>query len=109
MPVVGVIAAAENMIDGAALQNVKPGAVMINAARGGVVDEQALVAAMKDGRISGAALDVFETEPFEAGDAGKFAGIDNLILTPHIAGVTHEANRRTCIDVNRNVVGALAD
>lgn len=96
------------MIDAGALQSMKQGAVLINAARGGVVDEAALAAAMRSGHIAGAALDVFETEPFEAGDAGKFDGIDNIILTPHIAGVTHESNKRTSFDVIRNLVEALA-
>ena len=63
---------------------------------------------MRDGRLAGAALDVFETEPFEARDAAKFADIDNLILTPHIAGVTHEANRRSSFDAIRNVLEVLA-
>lgn len=96
------------MIDAGALQAMKQGTVLINAARGGVVDEAALAAAMRSSHIAGAALDVFETEPFEAGDAGKFDGIDNIILTPHIAGVTHESNRRTSFDVIRNLVEALA-
>ena len=96
------------IIDAGALKTMRQGAVLINAARGGVVDEAALADAMRAGHIAGAALDVFETEPFEAGDAGKFDGIDNIILTPHIAGVTHEANRRTSFDVIANLVEALA-
>jgi (S)-sulfolactate dehydrogenase len=49
---------------------------------------------MKTGQLSGAALDVFETEPLSASAAEKFAGIPNLILTPHIGGVTQESNER---------------
>ncbi len=95
------------MIDELAIQAMKPGAVVINAARGGVVDETALAAALRAGQLAGAALDVFETEPFESGQAARFAGIGNLILTPHIAGVTHESNRRTSFTVIENLVEAL--
>jgi (S)-sulfolactate dehydrogenase len=83
-----------HMIDAEAIARMQSGAVLINAARGGVVDEAAVVAALRDGRLAGAALDVFETEPLTA-DAGKmFDGVPNLILTPHIAGVTEESNER---------------
>ena len=95
------------MIDVSAIQQMKLGAILINAARGGVVEERALAVALKNGRLAGAALDVFETEPFEAGDASTFDGIDNIILTPHIAGVTGEANRRTSFDVIANLIEAL--
>ncbi len=83
-----------HMINAGSLAQMKAGAVLINAARGGVVDEEALVAAMQSGHISGAALDVFETEPLTKAAAGKFKGIKNLILTPHIAGVTQDSNVR---------------
>lgn len=82
------------MIDNRALSRMKDGAVLINAARGGVVDEDALCAALRAGRLAGAALDVFENEPLDAEGGGRFAGIDNLVLTPHIAGVTRESNIR---------------
>jgi (S)-sulfolactate dehydrogenase len=77
-----------------ALSSMKSGAILINAARGGVVDEEALVSALNDGKIGGAALDVFETEPLTVEAGKKFAGIPNLLLTPHIAGVTEESNVR---------------
>lgn len=83
-----------NMIDAAALARMKPAAVLVNAARGGIVDEAALADALKAGKLAGAALDVFETEPLTKEAAAKFRGIDNLILTPHIAGVTVESNVR---------------
>ena len=74
------------------IARMKAGAVLINTARGGIVDEAALAAALRDGRLAGAALDVFEHEPW--GGNAMFAGLPNLILTPHIAGVTHESNVR---------------
>ncbi|MDO5643059.1 MAG: hydroxyacid dehydrogenase, partial [Paracoccus sp. (in: a-proteobacteria)] len=78
----------QHVIDAAALSHMQPGAVLINAARGGVVDEAALARALRDGALAGAALDVFEVEPLPADLGARFAGLPNIILTPHIAGVT---------------------
>jgi len=83
-----------NLIDAKALARMRKGAVLINAARGGIVDEAALAAALKESRLAGAALDVFATEPLTAEAGEKFKGIANLVLTPHIAGVTEESNIR---------------
>jgi (S)-sulfolactate dehydrogenase len=83
-----------NMIDAAALGRMKREAILVNAARGGIVDEAALADALKAGRLGGAALDVFEREPVDAASGARFAGVPNLILTPHIAGVTDESNVR---------------
>jgi (S)-sulfolactate dehydrogenase len=98
------------MIDAAAIARMKPGAVVINAARGGVVDEPALVAALKQGRLGGAALDVFADEPLDAAHGAIFADVPNLILTPHIAGVTEESNVRvswvTVDNVRRHLAGS---
>lgn len=96
-----------HMIDREALATMKPDAIVINAARGGVVDEPALVAALRDGRIGGAVLDVFEEEPLTAETAKLFTGVPNLILTPHVAGVTHEAGVRTGVVVIAGVRRAL--
>jgi (S)-sulfolactate dehydrogenase len=74
------------------LGRMKPSAVLINTARGGIVDEPALAASLRAGTLAGAALDVFIEEP--ASVAAHFEGLTNLILSPHIAGVTAEANVR---------------
>jgi (S)-sulfolactate dehydrogenase len=97
-----------NLIDAKALKAMKSGAVLINAARGGVVDEPALVAALKAGEIAGAALDVFDKEPLTDPDAALFAGCPNLILTPHIAGVTEESNVAVSWVTVENVKKALS-
>jgi (S)-sulfolactate dehydrogenase len=81
-----------HLIDGRRLALMKPSAVLINAARGGVVDEAALAAALRARKLGGAMLDVFAEEPLPAG--GPLIGVPNLILTPHIAGVTVESNAR---------------
>ncbi|WP_295810431.1 hydroxyacid dehydrogenase [uncultured Nitratireductor sp.] len=83
-----------HMIDATLLATMKPGGILINAARGGVVNEHALCDALRAGRLAGAALDVFEEEPLSATAGRKYEGIRNLVLTPHIAGVTAESNVR---------------
>jgi (S)-sulfolactate dehydrogenase len=83
-----------NLIDADALCLMQPDAILINAARGGIVDEEALVAALRDKRLGGAALDVFEKEPLDKEGGARFRGVPNLLLTPHIAGVTVESNQR---------------
>jgi len=83
-----------HLLDDNAIAQMKKGAILVNASRGGVLDENALTAAMKSGRLRGAALDVFENEPLTASSAAKFADLPNLVLTPHIGGVTIESNQR---------------
>ena len=95
------------MIGQAAFARMKPDAILINAARGGVMDEAALVAALKEGRLGGAALDVFAQEPLGKDAAELFAGTPNLILTPHIAGNTVESNGRVSGLVAERVMAAL--
>lgn len=74
------------------LHQMQAGAYLINTARGGIVDEVALVDCLRSGKLGGAALDVFAVEP--AKDLSHFDGVPNLILTPHVAGVTEESNDR---------------
>src|SRR6202165_2021536 len=99
-----------NLIDGKAIAGMKKGAIFINAARGGIVDEDALVAALKVGQLAGAALDVFAEEPLSPARGAFFAQCPNLILTPHIAGVTVESNVRisrvTAENVRRHLMKA---
>lgn len=83
-----------HLIDAVALGAMSAGAIIINTSRGGIIDDAALAAAMRSGHIAGAALDVFETEPLTATAAEIYAGLDNLVLTPHIAGLTMESNQR---------------
>lgn len=85
----------------------KKGSLIINAARGGIVDERALVGALRSGHLGGAALDVFKTEPLDAAAGARFADTPNLLLTPHIAGVTEESNIRVSEVTVRTVLSHL--
>ena len=78
------------MIDAEALAKMKNGAYLINAARGGIVDENALYDACKSGKLTGAALDVYASEPY----TGKLLELDNVLFTPHIGASTKEAQER---------------
>ena len=82
-------AATYHMIDEAALKQMKPNAVVINTSRGSVIDETALCRALEQGRIAGAGLDVFETEPFRPDN--PLAAMPNVVLTPHISAGTRDA------------------
>lgn len=84
----------------------KKGAVLINTARGGIVDEAALAASLKAGHLGGAAIDVFDVEPMPV--APHFQGCPNLVLTPHIAGVSAESNERVSFLIAAKVLEALA-
>ena len=88
---VPINAETRNLIDAKRLGAMKADAVLINSGRGGLVDEAALAAALRDGRIGGAMLDVFAIEPLAADSV--LVGVPNLIMTPHIAGITVESNR----------------
>jgi (S)-sulfolactate dehydrogenase len=99
-----------NLIDATMLARMKKNAILINAARGGIVDEVALTASLRSGHLGGAALDVFEEEPMTAARGAIFSECPRLILTPHIAGVTQESNVRvswvTVENVRRHLTGA---
>jgi len=95
------------LIDSERFAQMKTGAILINTSRGGIVDERALIHHLKTGHIGGAALDVFEDEPLDQLRGAQFEGIDQLILTPHIAGVTHESNHRVSQITAENVLRAL--
>jgi (S)-sulfolactate dehydrogenase len=95
-----------HLLSAGRLARMKRGAVLINTARGGVIDEAALAEALAGGHLAGAALDVFETEPLPAGS--PLAGAPNLVLTPHIAGVTRESNVRVSTLIAEKVAHALA-
>ena len=84
----------KNLIDEKKLRLIKNSSVIINTSRGGIIDENSLAKLLKENKIGGAALDVFNEEPVNKEYAKKFEGIDNLILTPHIGGVTKESNER---------------
>lgn len=90
-----------------ALARMRSGAVLINTARGGIVDEATLIEALRSGALGGAAIDVFDTEP--PANPALFRDVPNLILTPHIAGVTGEANERVSETTVANVRRALSE
>ncbi len=83
-----------DLIDGQAFERMKPSAVLVNSARGGIVNEAACAHALRTGQIAGAALDTLDVEPIDETAQKVFTDVPNLILTPHIAGVTRNANRR---------------
>jgi (S)-sulfolactate dehydrogenase len=93
------------LIDAGRLALMKSDAVLINTSRGQIVVEAALAAALKSGKLGGAALDVFEHEPLAPGS--PLAGCPHLLLTPHIAGVTRESNVRVSTMIADKVGAAL--
>ena len=95
-----------NLMNAARLAMMKPDAVLINSARGSIIDEAALAATLRAKQLGGAALDVFDAEPLKAGS--PLADCPNLILTPHIAGVTAESNTRVSSMIAERVAAYLA-
>jgi len=97
--------ATRHLIDAERLATMKHDAILINTARGGVVDEAAVASALRANRLGGAALDVFDHEPL--GVHSPLAGCPRLLLTPHIAGVTRESNERVSALIAKRVAEAL--
>lgn len=83
---------------------IKPGAFLLNAARGGLIDEKMLLLALDEGRIAGAWLDTFEVEPY----TGPLTSYPQVILTPHIGSYTRECRSRMEMEAARNLLNALA-
>ena len=96
----------ENLVDAALLLSMKPTARLVNCARGGIVDEQALTEALNAGTIAGAALDVYANEPLEA-DSPLRGVKERLILTPHLGASTAEAQENVSIDVAEQIRDVL--
>jgi D-3-phosphoglycerate dehydrogenase / 2-oxoglutarate reductase len=91
------------LIDRQSIAQMRDGARLVNAARGALVDEDALLEALRSGKLAGAALDVFSAEPYE----GPLLELDNVIVTPHLAASTDEAQDRAGLIVAEQVVAAL--
>ncbi len=93
-------AGTEGLIDRAALNGVKPGAVLINTSRGAIIDEDALADALRDGRLAAAGLDVFGAEPVAPDN--PLLGLDNVVLTPHVTWYTVDTMRRYLMEAVAN-------
>ncbi len=87
------------------MELMKDGVYIVNTARGKVVDQEALVEALREGKVAGAALDVFEEEPLDPGDS--LVSMDNVILTPHLGASSLEAMRRMAVQVVEGVLKVL--
>jgi len=94
-----------NMFNAEALALMKPDAFLVNTARGGIVNEEALYAALTTGKLRGAGLDVLDREPPDA--KNKLFGLENVIFSPHMAGVTREANDRMAITAIENILSVF--
>jgi D-3-phosphoglycerate dehydrogenase len=95
--------ATRGLVNAAAFARMKDGVRIVNAARGGLVDEAALVEAIRSGKVAGAALDVFETEPY----TGPLLELPQVVVTPHLAGSTAEAQDRAGVVIAEQVAAAL--
>ncbi|MEM5312583.1 hydroxyacid dehydrogenase [Paraburkholderia sp. JHI869] len=96
-----------SLINSERINKMKRGAILINAARGGIVDDDAMIEALRSGQLGGAAVDAFENEPLAV--SPQYRGLTNLILTPHVAGVTHESELRVTELVVARVLDALRE
>jgi phosphoglycerate dehydrogenase-like enzyme len=96
----------EHLIDAGALGRMKPEAVIVNVARGRLIDEAALVEALRSGALGGACLDVYENEPLPP--EHPLMSMENVVLTPHTAGLTRQTSRRRARFAAENVARLLA-
>jgi phosphoglycerate dehydrogenase-like enzyme len=94
-----------DLIGSAQLAAMKPGAILVNAARGPIVDEEALIAALRSGKLAGAGLDVFTTEPLPADS--PLRGFENVFISPHSAAATEEADAHLLEVIGENLLRAL--
>lgn len=92
-----------HLLDKRAFSLLKPEAIIINAARGGLIDECALVEALSSGRVSAAALDTFEQEPYQ----GELSACSNIILTSHVGSLARESRQRMEIEAAENLLQGL--
>ncbi|MDD5067234.1 MAG: hydroxyacid dehydrogenase [bacterium] len=91
----------KNILNKERISKMKDGSIIVNAARGGVVDEEALAEALKSGKLYGAALDVFSTEPLQN---SPLTGLSNVVLAPHIGAATKEAQKRIGLEAAKTIV-----
>lgn len=97
----------KHLINKEAIDKMKKGVFILNCARGGVVDEKALLDALKDGKIAGAGLDVFETEPPTSDVERELLSLPNVVATPHIGASTKEAQKRVGKEIVQKIFEAL--
>ena len=102
---VPLVDATRGLLGAARIASMQRGAVLINTARGDIVDEAALAAALRSGHLGGAAIDVFGVEPLAV--SAHFVDCPNLLLTPHIAGLSAESNERVSFLIAQKVLEAL--
>lgn len=95
-----------NMINATSLASMRDGAIVVNTARGGLIDEAALADALRSGKLRGAGLDSFQVEPFTPGHA--FTSLPNVVLTPHVGGVTADAYIGMGTGAAQNILDELA-
>ena len=93
------------VLDAEAFARLKPGAFLCNAARGGAVDEAALVSALESGRVAGAWLDALPKEPY----AGPLAAYEQVLLTPHVASYTREGRLKMELDCVQHLIQGLLE
>jgi len=94
-----------NLVSKRVFNLMKDGVYLVNTARGKIIDQSALIDALKKGKVAGAALDVFEEEPLDP--SNPLTSMDNVILTPHLAASSREAMRRMAVQVAEGVMAVL--